>query len=47
MMERRKALQNIGITAVGLIALPAWAKGWNLQTLPQVPTVFNFWSKPH
>ncbi len=40
-MERRKVLQSIGITSAGLMALPAWAKGWNLQTLPPTPPVFH------
>lgn len=40
-MKRRQAIQNIAVMAGGLLALPSWAKGWNVQHLPEVRGVFN------
>ncbi|MBK7872657.1 MAG: gluconate 2-dehydrogenase subunit 3 family protein [Saprospiraceae bacterium] len=39
-MKRREAIQSATLAAAGLIALPAWAKGWTLQTLPKTPSIF-------
>lgn len=40
-MQRRQAIQHLAALAGGLLALPAWAKGWTAQNLPAVPTVFR------
>ena len=34
-MQRRTALKNVAATVGGLVALPAWANGWNRQSLPK------------
>ncbi|MGV3586260.1 MAG: gluconate 2-dehydrogenase subunit 3 family protein [Adhaeribacter sp.] len=35
-MKRRTALKNLSMAVAGLVALPAWASGWNPATLGQV-----------
>lgn len=40
-MNRRTALKNLLVTSGGLIALPAWAKEWNIAGLPAGKTIFT------
>lgn len=35
-MHRRKSIKNMALLAGGLIALPAWAKGWTVERLPSL-----------
>lgn len=35
-MHRRKSIKNIALLAGGMMALPAWAKAWSLDTLPKL-----------
>lgn len=35
-MQRRKSIKNIALLAGGMIALPAWAKAWSLESLPKL-----------
>lgn len=37
-MKRRQALQHLATLTGGLIALPAWARGWTPATLPPATT---------
>lgn len=37
-MHRRKSIKNMALLAGGLIALPAWAKGWTVERLPSLAT---------
>jgi hypothetical protein len=34
-MQRRNALKNVAATMGALVALPAWASGWNGQKIPK------------
>lgn len=35
-MQRRTALKNVAATMGAMVALPAWASGWNAKKLPKV-----------
>lgn len=40
-MKRREALKTLGFAAAGLVALPAWARGWNAQSITLVSSTFT------
>lgn len=40
-MIRRKAIKLLATSAGTLLALPVWAKGWNLANLPSGPVFLN------
>lgn len=40
-MKRREALKTLGFAAAGLVALPAWARGWNPQEIALSSSSFS------
>ncbi|UFH52052.1 gluconate 2-dehydrogenase subunit 3 family protein [Spirosoma sp. KNUC1025] len=38
-MERRSAIKNLAMTFGGLVSLPAWASGWNPDSLGPISTL--------
>ncbi|MGL4631805.1 MAG: gluconate 2-dehydrogenase subunit 3 family protein [Leadbetterella sp.] len=42
-MNRREVISNLGIGALGLVSLPAWASGWNADKIGAIkaPIVVN------
>ena len=40
-MKRREYIRTLMAASAGLVALPSWAEGWNVESLPAHSSVFN------
>lgn len=40
-MNRREYIRTLMAASAGLVAMPSWAEGWNVETLPAHSSVFN------
>ena len=40
-MKRREALKTLGFAAAGLVALPAWARGWSAENVILSSSIFT------
>lgn len=44
-MKRREALKTLGFAAAGLVALPAWARGWKANEIALENSSFSTWEQ--
>jgi hypothetical protein len=44
-MDRRTTIKSLIVASVGLVALPAWARDWNLADVSDLPSSFSMTSQ--